>query len=459
MTFDNLILLTGSGTRWLQLFISLSLLIVLHEFGHFYFAKKFKMRVERFYLFFDFLFPFSNVLNFSLFKKKKNDTEYGVGWFPLGGYVKIAGMVDESNDKEQLAQAPQEWEYRSKPAWQRFFTMMGGIIVNILVAMIIYAFVFSIWGDKYLPTENVKYGIHTDTIGKNLGLQNGDKIVGLDGKKTERWNELSYAIIIKGAKSLEITRDNQLMSIKLPDSLGATLNSRKQSLFEPRYPAVVGGVVEKSEAEKMGLQAGDSIITINDQPIVFFDDIQTQLKGKPKTPVRIVAFRKQSKVILSGATDSNAKLGVGPIDNESAFAYKTIRYNPIQAIGKGISYTGQQFMSYATGLSVFGKKGFKVSENLGGIGSFSKVFNPVFDLKFFLLTTALISVILAFMNLLPIPGLDGGYVIFLLYEMITRRKVSDKVMGIATTIGLVLLLGLMLYANGLDIFREWKLRK
>lgn len=456
MTFDNLILLTGSGTRWLQLFVSLSLLIILHEFGHFYFAKKFKMRVEKFYLFFDFLFPLSNVLNFSLFKKKKGDTEYGVGWFPLGGYVKIAGMVDESMDKEQLAQAPQDWEYRAKPAWQRLFTMLGGIIVNVLVAMIIYTLVFAVWGEEYLPAENVKYGIHVDSLGQSAGFRDGDIITGTNGKKVARWSDVTPSIVINGAKTVELIRDGQPVTVKLSPEISATLIQQKKSLFDLRVPAVVGDIKEKSEADKMKLMKGDSIIKVNDQPVTYFHEVQAkvnELKGKP---IRLTAVRGQSLVALNGMVDTNGKLGFGLAEIDHFFKLEKIHYNPIQAIGRGVTYTGEKFVGYASSFSLLFKKGVKLKDNLGGIGTFSKIFPTSFDMQDFLLLTAFISIVLAFMNLLPIPGLDGGYVIFLLYELVTRRKVSEKVMEVATTAGLLLLLALMLYANGLDIFRALK---
>lgn len=456
MTFDNLILLTGSGTRWLQLFVSLSLLIVLHEFGHYYFAKKFKMRVEKFYLFFDFLFPFSGLLNFSLFKKKKNDTEYGVGWFPLGGYVKIAGMVDESMDKEELAQPPKPWEYRSKPAWQRLLTMLGGIIVNVVVAMLIYSVVFAVWGEEYLPAANAKYGIHTDSLGQSVGLRDGDIVLGTNGQKAERWSDLSSSIVIKGAKTVEVSRDGQPLSLPLSSEMSATIIQRKKPLFELRVPALVGEVVGKSEASKMDLRAGDSITAINGEPVTYFHEVQAKLADLKGKPIRLNAYRKQTLVVLNGNVDSNGKLGFGIGEVGQLFKTEKIHYNPIQAIVRGVSYTGERFASYASSFSLLFKKGVKLKDNLGGIGTFSKIFPTEFDLQDFLELTAFISIVLAFMNLLPIPGLDGGYVIFLLYELITRRKVSEKVMEVATTAGLILLLALMLYANGLDVFRAFK---
>lgn len=455
MTSYNILLLAGSGMRWLQLFVSLSLLIVLHEFGHFFFAKKFGMRVEKFYLFFDFLFPFSGLLNFSLFKKKKGDTEYGIGWFPLGGYVKIAGMVDESMDKEELAQPPKEWEYRSKPAWQRLFTMLGGIIVNVLVAMILYAVIFGVWGEQYVAPANAVYGIHVDSLGRSLGIMEGDIPLGTDGKPGRSIGEISRALF-DGARSMEVMRDGTKVSIPLdPEKTKSAIIAGKKRLFELRFPAVIQEVAEKSVAAKMLIRPGDSIIAINNRPVGYVSQVQEAIKASKGQAIDIAAVRKGGTIAyLHGNLDSTGKLGVQFFtDPERFFNVSTIHYNPIQAIGKGVTEAYEQFTNYAASLKLLFRKDVKVTESVGGIGTFSKIFPTEFDLQDFLMLTAFISIVLAFMNLLPIPGLDGGYVIFLLWEMVTGRQVSEKVMEVATTIGLVLLLALMLFANGLDILK------
>lgn len=448
-------MLAGSGMRWLQLFVSLSLLIVLHEFGHYFFAKRFGMRVEKFYLFFDFLFPFSGLLNFSLFKKKVGDTQYGVGWFPLGGYVKIAGMVDESMDKEELAQPPKPWEYRSKPAWQRLFTMLGGIIVNVLVAMIIYAVIFGVWGEQYLKPANVAYGVHVDSTGRSLGIMDGDIPTGLNGKPAASINDISRGLF-DGARSMEVIRNGAPFSIPLdPEKTKSAIIAGKKRLFEVRIPAVIQEVVEKMPAAKMLLMPGDSIVAINGKPVQYINEVQEAIKLAKGGPIDIKAIRKTGTIAsLHGNVDSNGKLGVQFFtDYNRFFRVSTIHYNPIQAMGKGATEAYEQFTNYAASLKLLFRKDVKVTESIGGIGTFSKIFPTEFDLQTFLMRTAFISIILAFMNLLPIPGLDGGYVIFLLYEIVTRRKVSEKVMEVATTIGLVLLLGLMVFANGLDILK------
>jgi regulator of sigma E protease len=445
-----------AGTQWAQLFFALSALILLHEFGHFFFAKLFKTKVEKFYLFFDFLFPFSGLLNFSLFKWKKGDTEYGIGWFPLGGYVKIAGMVDESMDKDALAQPPQPWEYRSKPAWQRLFIMLGGIIVNVLTAMIVYMFVFGVWGDDYLPTQSAKWGIMTDSLGQSLGLRAGDKVIGVDGKPVERFNHIMTDIILQEAKTLQVSRNGQQVDIAVPAGTIRKILKGDKELIAPRVPTVVAEVAPNSEASKMKLRKDDSIIALNGQPVFFYDEFRERVQSLKGQPVRLSVMRGNQLAVLDGMVDKNGKLGFMRYGEDRFLQMKHIHYNPIEAIGKGFTFTWRQFANYwAQFKMIFTSKEVKASESLGGIGTFAKIFPTEFDWHDFLMLVAFVSIVLAFMNLLPIPGLDGGYVIFLIYELISGRKVSEKVMERATTVGLVLLLGLMLYANGLDVFRAW----
>ncbi len=456
MQLNTILLLSGGATQALQLFAALSLLILLHEFGHFFFARVFKTRVEKFYLFFDFLFPFPNVLNFSLFKKKKGDTEYGVGWFPLGGYVKISGMVDESMDKEAMKEEPKSWEYRSKKPYQRLFIMLGGIIMNILTAMVIYALVFGVWGEEYLPTENAKYGIVADSVAKSIGLQNGDIITSVGGKPVERFNKIVYNIIVDGAEDIQVMRNGEPVNITIPEGTIHSIIKRQRNTFiTERMPLVVHNVSEKTEAERMGLKAGDSVIAVNGTPISFFDEFDDIKKSSAGKPIEITVVRNDAITTLSGNVPETKILGFQPVaDMSRYFETETIKYGFFSAIAKGFTYTFDQVGNYGSQLKMlFTSKEVKVSESLGGMVSFGKLFSPIFDWHAFLMLTAFVSIILAVMNLLPIPGLDGGYVIFLLFEMLSGRQVSDKVMERATTVGLVLLLGLMLYANGLDIFR------
>lgn len=455
-----LLLMAEWQVKGLQLFVALSLLIILHEFGHFFFAKLFKTRVEKFYLFFDFLFPFGNVLNFSLFKKTKGETTYGIGWFPLGGYVKIAGMVDESMDKEQMALPPQPWEFRSKKAWQRLFIMLGGIIVNVLVAIVIYAGVMAYWGESYLPTSSLKYGIAVDSVGQSIGLHNGDKILKLDGAFPEKFKNISKDIIFGGIQTIQVERDGQIVDIPVPaNTVGAILKSKRAGFIEPRVPFVVLDVMPDALASKMGIKQGDSLVAFNNEPIQFRDEFIAKAKSIPagdSFSLSVVGADGQGRT-LWGEMSENKRLGVSNKMDFEFFQPKTIHYDFFPAIARGVTFTGEQFAFYVAQFKLlFTAKEVKLNENLGGIASFAKIFPSTFDWQEFWMLTAFISIILAFMNLLPIPGLDGGYVIFLLWEIITRRKVNDKVMEYATTVGLILLLGLMLYANGLDIFRAFK---
>lgn len=448
--------MSGGAVQALQLFAALSLLILLHEFGHFFFARLFKTRVEKFYLFFDFLFPFPNLLNFSIFKKKSGGTEYGMGWFPLGGYVKIAGMVDESMDKDAMDQPPQPWEYRSKKAYQRLFIMLGGIIMNVLTAMAIYAFVFGAWGEEYLPTENAKYGIAVDSVGESIGLRDGDMIVSVAGKKVERFNHIVPDIIFEDAETIQVKRDGQIVDVAIPHgTIGSIIKKKRNTFITPRIPLTVEEVSEKSQAEKMGMKAGDSIVAVNGTPIRFYDEYEDIMAANVGKPLTLTVIRDGNDVTLSGKVPETKILGfIRSADISRFYETERIKYGFFEAIGKGFTYTFDQIGNYWGQLKLlFTSDEIKASESLGGLVSFGKLFAPVFDWQAFLMLTAFVSIILAVMNLLPIPGLDGGYVIFLLFEMISGRKVSDKVMEKATTVGLVLLLGLMLYANGLDIFR------
>jgi regulator of sigma E protease len=431
----------------------------LHEFGHYFFARLFKTRVEKFYLFFDFLFPFGGLLNFALFKKKVGDTEYGIGWFPLGGYVKIAGMVDESMDKEQLALPPQPWEYRSKKPYQRLFIMLGGIIVNVLLAIVIYIAVFSIYGEEYLPVKNARYGIAVDSTAKTLGLRNGDHVVAIDGVPVTRFERIVSGIVFDEAKVIQVERDGQQIDIPIKEgTIHSIITGKKGSFIAPRVPVVVDEVTKASEAARMGLQKGDSIIAVNGMSASFFDQYDSLKRSLAGQAIVLTVVRNGQPVELKGTVPANKILGFMPLgDLEHYFKLEKIKYNPLQAIGKGFTYTWDQFGLYATNLKMmFTSKEIKASESMGGLISFGKIFPAEFDMQKFLMLTAFVSIILAFMNLMPVPGLDGGYVIFLLWEMITGKQVSEKVMEKATSVGLILLIALMVYANGMDIFRLFK---
>lgn len=444
----------------IQFFAALSILIIIHEFGHFMFAKLFKTRVEKFYLFFDFFFPFATFMNFSLFKKTYKGTEYGLGWFPLGGYVKIAGMVDESADKDAMKGEPQPWEYRSKKSWQKLLIMLGGIIMNILLAAVIYIGVFANYGEKYLPVENLKYGIHVDSLGKSIGLMEGDNILKVGDKVPENFNSINKNLIMDEAKTFTVLRNGAEQTIEIPEgTIRHILKTKSANMMVPRVPLVVDSVTSDSKNASV-LKKGDRFIGINDVMSPFNSDIVREASKVAKAnpdetnTVNLKLLRGSDTVESIATIDGNGKFGFVPVQPEEFLNFKTKEYSFGQAIPKGISYTGTKLMEYIGQLKlIFTSPEVKVSESLGGFGSIGGLFPGEFNLYIFLQLTAFISIILAFMNLLPIPGLDGGYVLFLLFEMITGVKVSDNVIEKANGVGLVLLLGLMLYANGLDVYR------
>lgn len=450
-----------------QLILSLSILIVLHELGHFLPARWFGIKVEKFYLFFD---PW-----FSLFKVKKGDTEYGIGWLPLGGYVKISGMIDESMDKEQLSQPPQPWEFRSKPAWQRLIVMIGGVTVNIFVGFFIYMMILWIWGKDYLPTQNATYGIYVheqSAMGEN-GLRHGDKIITVGGKTPKTIEEANGIILIEGVREMEVERDGKKITVSLPDDIEQTiLNKGDRLIFEARAPFVIDSVLEGKNAEKAGLKKGDSIIGIEAkrelpwygnkykdhaffQPYLiespYYQDLTYGIRNSSGNKIKLQLVRKDEIKEITVLVDENGLIGVGNKLPNKIFKYQHEDFGFFASIPAGFSYGWQTLSSYVKSLSLlFTPAGAK---NIGGFGSIGGLFAKEWDWLTFWSRTAFISIILAFMNILPIPALDGGHVMFLLYEMITGRAPGQRFMEIAQIIGMVFLLGLLLYANGNDIFK------
>lgn len=435
----------------LQLILSLSILIVLHELGHFTPAKLFGARVEKFYLFFD---PW-----FSLFKVQKGETEYGIGWLPLGGYVKISGMIDESMDKEQMAGPPQPWEFRSKPAWQRLIIMLGGVTVNFILGFLLYGMVLFVWGEEYLPTENVKYGIHADSLGVELGLQTGDKVLTVGETPFEKFNDrlVVREIIINSAETITVERDGRQTDLPVDPKFITELSSSKnkgKALFSARHPFVINEVGDDSPAQKAGLQKGDKVIALNNTPTPFYDqfaDIAKTLGGK-QVPLQV---EREGDGTLDLVITPSEKGRIGVYREPVPYFFDTERqeYTVAEALPAGVA-KGWNFL--ADQVKAFGQifKGkIAASESLGGFGTIAKMYGTEWNWERFWTMTAVLSLILAFMNLLPIPALDGGHVMFLLWEMITGRKPSDKFLEYATIIGFVIVLSLVVYANVLDFFR------
>ncbi len=435
-----------------QLVLSLSILIVLHEFGHFLPARFFGTRVEKFYLFFD---P-----GFSLFKKQIGETEYGIGWLPLGGYVKISGMIDESFDKEQLAQEPQPWEFRSKPAWQRLIIMLGGVTVNFILGFLIYALVLFSYGEEYFPAENVTAGIAVDSLGQEIGLQSGDKILRVGELPFTRFNDrvVLREIAINNASTIEVERDNRPTTVSVDPKwvdLLTRYENKNSRLFYMRMPFVVGQVVEGGPADAAGLVTEDKIVSVNNTPTPFYDNFQEAVRGRKEEELILGVQHKGSTSVqqVPVTLNENGQILVAPAGPDYFYQTERQEYSFGEAIpagiDQGVNFLGDQFKAFG---QMFAGK-IKVTESLGGFASIGSMFGKTWNWERFWYMTASLSLILAFMNLLPIPALDGGHVMFLLYEVVSGRKPSDTFMERATMVGFVIVLGLVVLANGLDIWR------
>ena len=429
----------------IQLILSRSLLVILHEFGHFIFAKLFHTRVEKFYLFFN---PW-----FSLFKFKKGETEYGIGWLPLGGYVKIAGMIDESMDKEALKQPPQPWEFRSKPAWQRLLIMIGGVLVNFITALVIFWMVLYNWGQAYFDADSAKYGFYYPEVAHEIGIKDGDRITYVDTFKVVTVSDIAKHILLEDATELTVVRGDSTFKIKLPPEFGQKIMASGVKTFaEFRIPTVIDTVVPKSAAAEAGLMKGDSVLSVNGQPASFFHQFQKAIVSNAGKDIIIDVSRNGKKVELVAHVPEKGIIGVGN-KQPDFLEVKRFKYGFWEAAPAGIKKGFNILVDYVKQMKlIFTKEGVK---QLGGFGTMGNLFPASWDWYVFWSNTALISLILAFMNILPIPALDGGHVLFLLYEIITGRKPSDKFMEYAQVAGMVLLFGLLLYANGNDIFKAF----
>ena len=432
-----------------QFLLSLSILIILHEAGHFFLAKLFKTRVEKFYLFFD---PW-----FSLFKKKIGDTEYGIGWLPLGGYVKISGMIDESMDKEAMKLPPQPYEFRSKPSWQRLLIMLGGVLVNFVLALFIYSMVLYTWGDSYIPTKNLTAGVMVDSAAMNMGLQNGDKILSIDGKETDNVLFIVHDIVVNDAKTLQIERNGNLTEIEIPESSTAALLKSERPIL-PRLPLYIKDFPENSPAKNAGMEVNDKILRLNGLDCEYYDQLIRVIPGYKDQKVDISVLRNEKDTLnMNVNIDSDAKLGVYFDQNFSRFyEVKEVSYTFLQSIPAGINKGFRTVSSYLKQLKLLFKPETKAYESIGGFLKIGSIFSPVWDWESFWNLTAFLSIILAVMNILPIVALDGGHVAFLLYEIITGRKPGDKFLEYAQIAGMALLFALLIYANGNDIIQLFK---
>jgi regulator of sigma E protease len=441
------------GVKAAQFILSFSILIVLHEFGHFITARWFGCRVEKFYLFFN---PW-----FSLWKKKKGETEYGLGWIPLGGYVKISGMIDESMDKEQLKQPMQPYEFRSKPAWQRLIIMLGGIIVNIILAIFIFIMIAWVWGDKYIPVANLKYGIYADSLGRNMGLKDGDNIIAVQGKPVEKVGTVGSEIVLNEATSITVLRDGQKIELPVPPKLISQLNSNKMGGFSyVRVPLIIDTIEKQAKITRGNIVKGDKLIGFGQYPVEYSTDLFNKIKNYKDvkdTTITFTLLRNGRDTVQADVyidKNNNSHVGFTPI--EDLLGTKHVSYNFLQSIPEGFHKCWSTLGRYLTGLRQLFTGKAKASESVGSVLSIGGIYPDVWDWQIFWSLTAIFSIILAFMNLLPIPGLDGGHALFTLAEMITGRKPSDKFLEYAQIVGFVLLLGLMAYALGLDIWRLFK---
>jgi regulator of sigma E protease len=425
-----------------QLLLSLSILVIFHEFGHFLFAKIFNTRVEKFYLFFN---PW-----FSLFKTKWGETEYGIGWLPLGGYVKISGMIDESMDKEQMKQPPQPWEFRTKPGWQRLLIMIGGVSVNFVLAFAIYTMILTIWGREYLPADGLKYGIMVDSLGKELGLKNGDQIVSVGNKKVAEFNRIVPELLLNDDKSIQVSRDGKVLNIKINPEQERQIIKHKKQILSFRTPFIVGEVQKDSPAGQAGIKEKDRIVAVNDSAIQYFDEFYDIVHAIKNKEVKIKILRDTTGIEFTMTTTPEGTVGLrSQVDFENDIKLQTLEYSFFGALAASGPIGYQAISDQVKQLKLIPKH----ADQLGGFIAIGGIFPAIWDWEKFWYLTAMLSIMLAVLNLLPIPALDGGHVMFLLFEMITGRKPSEKFLEYAQIVGIVLLLGLLLYVNGNDIFK------
>jgi regulator of sigma E protease len=468
-----------------QFILGLSILVSLHEFGHFITAKWFGMRVHKFYLFFDFLFPLPNVMNFSLFKKKVGETEYGLGWFPLGGYVSIAGMIDETQEAKDLASTPEPWEFRAKPAWQRLIVMLGGVIVNVILGVFIFICLTKSYGESYTPIEEInKKGIVAYELGQYAGLKTDDKILKINGKQVVKYEEVRGMDVFVGDKSyFTVERNGKVIDVQIPDDFLNKLSGNKEEFVSPKFHFAVGEIIpslqEKrsafkkfvqsftrgenvieedaiSPASKAGLKANDKILFVNQIPIEYYHDLKDALNLNKGKDVKLVIERAAKKDSLSLKVSKSGKIGIIPKWTDKPFKTVHQDFSLVESISKG---TSKAFSVITGNIKVFGKMfsgNARPDKVLGGPVEIAQAYGSEWDWLQFWTLTGFMSMGLAFMNLLPIPALDGGHAIFLLYEMIVGKAPSEKFMERAQAVGTFILLGLMIFVIGNGIFKQFR---
>ncbi len=430
--------------RAIQLILSLSILVVIHEMGHFMFARLFGTRVEKFYLFFN---PW-----FSVFKKKIGDTEYGLGWLPLGGYVKISGMIDESMDRSQLEQPAQPWEFRSKPAYQRFLIMIGGVLFNFILAIAIYSMTLYVWGEQYLPVSNATYGVYCDSLALDMGMQHGDKILKVGDKEPNVFSDITMGIIVDNAKTILIKRDDQEIELNIPESLSQQMIANNLTSFVvPYIPFVIDSLIAGKPAQEAGLKRGDQVVGIDSISTLAYYDFVKTIRNYKSQSVYLQFIRNGVTDSVSVNVDSSGLIGVGVRSINKFLKVEKRTYGFLSSIPAGISLGFSTLSTYVKQMKLIATP--EGAKQVGGFGAIGGMFPGLWDWEIFWGMTALLSVILAFMNILPIPALDGGHLAFLLYEMLSGRKPSIRVLEVAQMIGMALLFGLLIFANGNDLIR------
>lgn len=433
-----------------QLLLGLSILVILHELGHFLAARAFGIKVEKFYLFFD-------AWNVKLFSIKKGDCEYGIGWLPLGGYVKIAGMIDESMDTEQLAQPVQPWEFRSKPAWQRLIVMLAGVVVNVIVGILIFWMLTYKYGETYIPNNSVQNGINPGVVGESIGLQKGDKVLAINGKKVIRFEEISSSKVLLENTTLTVLRGNKTLYVKVPDNLLNTISDDGIESFVSRIPLVsstVDSLMPGKPAQKAGIHEGDVITAINNNPVKYSVDVVEAVQKFKGKPMVFNVKRGDDNLLLSLPADTSGSVGI--YLGISEIKQETTKYGLFEALPIGANQAWKTFSDNAKGIGKVFTGKIKANKAFSGpVDIARKIYGGEWLWARFWASTAFISVALAFMNLLPIPALDGGHVVFLLIEMVKGKPLGDKFMERAQMVGFVILLSLMVFVLGNDIFKNF----
>ncbi len=426
-----------------QFIVSFSLLVLIHELGHFMFARMFGIRVEKFYLFFD---PWV-----SLFKFNYKGTEYGIGWLPFGGYCKIAGMVDESMDTEALKQEPKPDEFRSKPAWQRLLVMVGGVLMNIVLATLIYIGSAYTWGEEYLANDEMTAGSVFSELGHQIGFQDGDRIVSVGGERFEDYHNMVKALILDAGEPIEVLRDEQTLTLTIGEEYVSQLLRSKDFIF-PRMEFVAGKVSRHEGAGEAGIREGDRLVALDTVSMIYFDQWVKAMEARPGQTVQITVNRGGELLTMAVQVNAEGKIGIAP-DAAKVLPMHAHKYSLLASVPAGFRRAGSEISSYWKQLRMIFSPKTEAYKSVGGVITIGNIFPSYWDWQIFWNVTAFISIVLAIMNLIPLPGLDGGHVMFLLYEVVTRRKPSDRFLETATTIGLLILLAVLVLANGNDIYR------